>query len=284
MVMLSERTPRDRETAPTDPRAGKLPDMGRSYDAYFASGLYLSRYPRPNRRTMRVLGHALPMGGRLLDYGAGEGRYTFALAHMRQAEVVAVDISAVARDHLAAAVQGMGLMGQVHVCGPDDQTYRQQVADRGNFDVVLLGFGVLGHVAGRQQRLDLLASLRESLAPGGRLILGLPNAARRFRDVQAQCAPMVASGELEPGDICYERQASSGAIPLYYHLFRQDEIRRDLAQAGFIIERLTIESMMEESTITHSAPLGLLDDLASSLAPVDWGYGYLVVARVAPVA
>lgn len=259
-----------------------LPDMGRSYDAYFASGLYLSRYPKPNRRTMRLVCQALPMGGRLLDFGAGEGRYSFALARARGAEVVAADISAVARDHLAGTARALGLAGRVHVCDPGDAAYRRQVTEQGGFNVVLLGFGVLGHIAGRHERIALLSDLRASLAPGGRLVLGLPNAARRFRAVQAACAPLIARGELEPGDICYERQTGGSAIALYYHLYRRDEIRRDLAQAGFTVERLTVESLLPESAVTHSALLGRLDDLACALAPVDWGYGYLVMARPAP--
>ncbi|RJF80782.1 class I SAM-dependent methyltransferase [Oleomonas cavernae] len=259
-----------------------LPDMGRSYDAYFASGLYLSRYPMPNRRTLRLLRQTLPTGGRLLDYGAGEGRYCFALARDRGAEVVAADISAVARDHLAGAARGLGLADRVHVCDPGDATYRRQVGALGGFNVVLLGFGVLGHIAGHAARIALLSALRASLAPGGRLVLGLPNAARRFRAVQAACAPLIARGELEPGDICYERQTGGSAIALYYHLYRRDEIRRDLGEAGFTVERLTVESMLPESAVTHSALLGRLDDLACGLVPVDWGYGYLVMARPAP--
>ncbi|MGV6872379.1 class I SAM-dependent methyltransferase [Pseudochelatococcus sp. B33] len=273
-------------TAASDPSTldhdAQLPDMGRSYDTYFASGLYLSRYPRPNRRTLRLLSGLLPRGGRLLDYGAGEGRYCLSLAQSHAAEAVAVDISAVARDHLSARVRELGLAERVQVCDTGDDTYHAEVSRRGDFDVALLGFGVLGHVPGHEQRLALLTELRKALAPQGRLVLGLPNALRRLRAAQAESASRVASGELEPGDIYYERPSSEGIIPLFYHLFRQPEIRRDLAEAGYVIERLTSESMLPESAITHSPALGVLDDLASSLLPVDWSYGYLAVARAIP--
>ncbi|WP_165837602.1 class I SAM-dependent methyltransferase [Zavarzinia aquatilis] len=253
-------------------------DMGRSYDAYFSSGVYLSRYPRPNRRTLRLLDRLLPVGGRLLDYGAGEGRYCFDLAHRRNAEVLAVDISAVARQHLRAASSAMGIAGRVEVCDADDETYRRALA-QGGFDVALLGFGVLGHVAGRRSRIELLAQLRHALAPEGRLVLGLPNAARRFRARQRACRPLIAEGALEPGDIRYERPLEQGAIPLFYHLFTGAEIRRDLAEAGFAIEWLTSESLLPESAVTHSRLLGLLDDGACALAPARFGYGFLVTAR-----
>ena len=254
--------------------------MGRSYDAYFSSGAYLSRYPRPNRRTLRLLDRLLPKGGRLLDYGAGEGRYCFDLARRHDAQVLAVDISAVAREHLRAVAAGAGLAGRVEVCDADDDTYRRELA-RGGFDVVLLGFGVLGHIAGRQRRIALLAEWRQALAPEGRLVLGLPNAARRFRARQRACRPLIADGRLEPGDIHYERPLTEGAIPLFYHLFTAAEIRRDLAEAGFVVERLTSESLLPESAVTHSRLLGLLDDAACALAPTRLGYGFLVTARAA---
>lgn len=253
--------------------------MAQSYDAYFASGLYQSRYPRPNRRTLRFLSEALPVGGSLLDYGAGEGRYAFALAAMRRADVVAVDISAVARAHLVERALVLGLAERVAVCDDGDAFYESRVVGSGRFDVALLGFGVLGHVPGRRKRIELLAELRSSLVSGGRIVLGLPNARRRFREAQADAALLIARGELEPGDICYERKAEQDSIALFYHLFRRDEIRDDLAAAGFVLERLTVESVLPERAITHSAVLGGLDDLASSLVPIDWGYGYLAIAR-----
>lgn len=255
-------------------------DMGRSYDAYFSSGAYLSRYPRPNRRTLRLLAGLLPAGGRLLDYGAGEGRYCFSLARSQGAEVVAVDISAFARQHLATVAGRLGLSDRVEVCDADDAAYGAALA-RGGFDIVLLGFGVLGHVAGRRRRIALLSELRAALAPGGRLVLGLPNARRRFRARQRDCRALIAQGQLEPGDIRYERPLEGGAIPLFYHLFTEGEIRGDLAEAGFTVERLTIESLLPESAVTHSRPLGVLDDAASALLPVSLGYGFLVTARAA---
>lgn len=255
-------------------------DMRRSYDVYFSSGLYLSRYPRPNRRTLRLLESALPMGGRLLDYGAGEGRYCFPLAESRRASVVAVDISPVARQHLSETAARLGLGRHIEVCDADDATYAAAIR-AGGFDVVLLGFGVLGHIAGRARRIALLTELRSALGPSGRLVLGLPNTRRRFRAVQIDCRPLVARGELEPGDIRYHRTLAEGEIPLFYHLFTEAEIRSDLAEAGFHIERLTIESVLPESTVTHSALLGRADDLLAGLLPPGLGYGFLVSARPA---
>lgn len=256
-----------------------LPDMAESYDAYFSSGLYHRRYPRPNRRTMRFLRAALPEGGRLLDYGAGEGRYCLALARDKAAEVVAVDISPVARALLVRAAAEAGLAGRVAVTDASGPDYRRLVDGEGRFDVALLGFGVLGHVAGRAHRLALLEELRGNLKPGGRLVLGLPNAARRFRAAQAEARN---TDGLEPGDIRYVRAADGGSIALFYHLYHRDEIVQELAMAGFEVERLTSESLLPEYAVTHRALVGWLDDRLSGMLPSAWGYGYLVVARPSP--
>ncbi|MCX5515845.1 class I SAM-dependent methyltransferase [Kaistia algarum] len=258
-----------------------LPDMTESYDVYFRSGLYHSRYPRPNRRTLRLVEQHLPAGGRLLDFGAGEGRYALWLAAKKSAAVLAVDVSAVARSMLEAAAARQGLADRIEVVDADAPPYRAQAIGGHDFDVALLGFGVLGHIAGRAQRRSVLRDMRSCLKPSGRLVMGLPNAARRFRAEQAAAAPLVAAGTLEPGDILYARDSGAGNISLYYHLFHPDEIRADLRDAGFAIDRLTLESVMPERAVTTSRGLAVLDDALSAITPLRLGYGYLVVARPA---
>ena len=280
----SVSSPQDKPGAAGEPTradwaAGAENIMGKSYDTYFSSGLYQSRYPRPNRRTLRLLEQVLPREGRLLDYGAGEGRYCLAIAKSRAARVVAVDISSAARSTLADRAQLMGLAESISICEPGDAIYRAELDAPGRFDVALLAFGVLGHIAGRSHRLALLSELRDALSPQGCLVLGLPNAARRFRAEQARHAPHVRAGELEQGDIYYTRVSEAGHVPLFYHLFHRSEIDADLTEAGFAIERLTSESMFPETAVTNSKALGLIDDLACTALPADWGYGYLVIAR-----
>lgn len=253
--------------------------IARSYDHYFTSGLYSSRYPRPNRRTLRLLEKLLPTGGRLLDYGAGEGRYGFALAKTRNAQVVAVDISDAARAALEARIQTASLEGQMSVCSPDDASYNEAVLQHGGFDIVLFAFGVLGHVAGRERRIALLRGLRSALAPEGHLILGLPNLRRRFRKEQSAMAGNIQPPDLEEGDLYYQRHADDGSLDLFYHLFNRHEISHDLAAAGYEIMQITCESILPETAVTRCSPLGYLDDLACNITPPDWGYGFLVTAR-----
>ena len=87
--------------------------------------------------------------------------------------------------------------------------------------------------------------------------------------------------DFEEGDLFYQRHSEDGSLDLFYHLFNRGEIFRDLAEAGYEIERLTSESILPETAVTRYASLGLLDDLACNIVPADWGYGYLVIARLA---
>lgn len=263
------------------PRSGlpaDLPDMVESYDAYFRSGLYHARYPRPNRRTIRFVRRYLG-SGRLLDFGAGDGRYALPLAGEDGAEVLAVDVSPVARSILAEEAARRGLTKKIEISDGSDAAYRERALGTQSFDAALLAFGVLGHVAGRARRRTILRELRSSLKPDGRLILGLPNAGRRFRAEQRAAADLVAAGRLEAGDILYSRHSQAGDIGLFYHLFRLREIREDLAVAGFRPERVTGESILSERFAT-SAPLpALADDMLAALLPARCAYDYLVIAR-----
>lgn len=263
------------------PRTGPppdLPDMVESYDAYFRSGLYHARYPRPNRRTIRFVRRYLG-SGRLLDFGAGDGRYALPLAEEDGAEVLAVDVSPVARAILAEEAARRGLAGRIEISDGSDAAYRERALGTQSFDAALLAFGVLGHIAGRARRRTILSELRSSMKPEGRLILGLPNAARRFRAEQRAAADLVAEGRLEAGDILYSRHSGAGDIGLFYHLFRLREIREDLAETGFLPELMTGETIFSERFATAAALPALADDFLASLLPASCAYDYLVVAR-----
>lgn len=252
--------------------------MRTSYDVYFASGLYASRYPRPNPHTLATVEKLLPRGGTLVDYGAGEGRYCLALAKSHGAQVLAVDISPVARNGLSQTAASLGIADQIQACDPADAAYLDRIGSA-SVDVILIAFGTLGHIAGRANRLALLREFRGMLKPGGRLVMGLPNAARRLRDSQKDCRDLVARGELEAGDVRYDRQADGVTISLYYHLFTEAEFRRDLAESGFAVESVTSESILPESMVTHSRLLAGVDRLARAVVPRAFSYGFLVTAR-----
>jgi hypothetical protein len=68
--------------------------IAESYNRYYGSGLYDARYPRPNPPTYRSAQRLARTSSRILDFGAGSGRYTMPFLHATNAFVCAYDISA----------------------------------------------------------------------------------------------------------------------------------------------------------------------------------------------
>ena len=256
------------------PQRADVPDMSGSYDRYIASGLYDRRYPRPNRRTLRRVLGRLPDGGRFLDFGAGTGRYTLPLLQRPGTSGVACDICPTARAALGERLQGFVEDGRLTVRDADMAGLAAACA--GTFDLALMAFGVLGHVAGEAARRELLGFVQTALKPGGSLILSLPNVARRFRAEQRAAERGPQSG-LEPGDVLYTR--GDGTIPMFYHLYTRRELRQTLEAAAFRIESVEAESLLAEEAVVARPLLGRLDDLACHILPPGWGYGFLVAAR-----
>ena len=193
--MSAERTTIDfvPSASPTGP---ELPDMSGSYDRYISSGLYDWRYPRPNRRTLRIMKRCLPAGGRFLDVGAGTGRYTLPLLRVDGASGLALDICPVARKTLAERFAEFVRAERLLIRGGDAGAVALDHPQA--FDLALLAFGVLAHVAGRAERLRLLRAIRAMLKPDGTLVLSVPNAKRRFRAGQVAAAPWCVTAGSSP--------------------------------------------------------------------------------------
>ena len=280
--MTAATKPAEQTTAdsapPARPDVPELPDMSGSYDRYISSGLYDRRYPRPNRRTLRKMKRSLPAGGRFLDVGAGTGRYTLPLLQVSGTSGVALDICPVARTTLAERFGEFVRAERLAIRGEDADAL---AADHPQtFDLALLAFGVLAHVAGRAERLRLLRAIRSMLKADGTLILSVPNARRRFRAEQRSSAPLVDAGKLEPGDILYKRGQDNGEIQLFYHLYTLAEVRDDLAEAGFRVTNVGAESLLSERTVVSNPLTGWLDAMACRIAPASLGYDLLAVAKL----
>ena len=280
--MTAATKPAEQTTAdsalPVRPDVPELPDMSGSYDRYISSGLYDRRYPRPNRRTLRKMKRSLPAGGRFLDVGAGTGRYTLPLLQVTGTSGVALDICPVARTTLAERLGEFVRAERLAIRGEDADAL---AADHPQaFDLALLAFGVLAHVAGRAERLRLLRAIRSMLKADGTLILSVPNAGRRFRAEQRTSTPLVDAGKLEPGDILYNRGQDDGEIQLFYHLYTLAEVRDDLAEAGFRVTNVGAESLLSERTVVSDSLTGWLDAMACRIAPASLGYDLLAVAKL----
>lgn len=262
-------------------------NMRRSYDRYFATGLYGARYPVPNPHLLGLILHELgPGGGRVLDFGCGSGRYALALTERSNVEVFAYDISTAAIHDLSrrygALQQAGAAAGSLDLlCGSFDELQRRLdgPGDDSGFDLIALLFGVLGHIPKRQKRVDILRALGARLRPDGRLIATVPNRARRFLPEQQACEELVAEGTLEPGDIHYQRRNGAEQIDLYYHLYSPTEFRAELNDAGFAVGRLRPESVLPERSVLSSRTGALLDAALRRMTPISLSYGMVAIAR-----
>src|SRR5690242_15381167 len=140
-----------------------------SYDHYYGSGLYDARYPRPNPPTYRTARQHATTAARILDFGAGSGRYTLPLLPATTAFICACDISADAcrtlQSHPAATAARHRLL-----ITTDPQAARAA----GPYDLAIALFGVLSHIETAHHRITALRELRSALTPHGLLRRLLP--------------------------------------------------------------------------------------------------------------
>lgn len=255
--------------------------LARTYDRYHGTGFYARRYPTPNTRCLSwLLQLSAKVGPDVLDFGCGDGRYAAPLLEQAPTRVVGYDISDVALAELTQRCRPHITMGRLRTVGGDLDNLMRTV-DEERFDLIILMFGVLGHIPGRTNRVATLSRLRSLLRPGGRVVVTVPNARRRFQAEQRLCQPQVASGRLEPGDILYSRNAGGQALDLYYHLYQPGEVERELVDAGLRPLGCVAESIFPESGVVHSPWLRRLDGVLARILPQGLAYGLMVEAEAA---
>ncbi|WP_067557372.1 class I SAM-dependent methyltransferase [Oceanibaculum pacificum] len=261
---------------------GIEPMIARSYERYYASGLYDRRYPRHNPRSLAAI---LEVGGKargILDFGCGDGRYTLPLLHTTEATIYGYDICPMALSGLRTRLAGETARARVRLVQGPTEHY----TDGQPIDLALIMFGVLGHVPGRAARIAILRRIRKLLSAEGegRLVISVPNANRRFRTEQREHDALRAAGTpeapaLEEGDILYSRGAGKERIELFYHLYTPESLSAELREAGFGDIRMRVESVLSESAVTRSGFWRAVDGALYGVTPLALGYGILATAR-----
>jgi len=259
------------------------PSIADSYNRYYDSGLYDARYPRPNPSTFRA---ALDLAGpaaRILDFGAGTGRYTLPFLHATDAFVCAYDISADACQALTARATAAGVDGRRLLVTEDLGTARAA----GPYGLVTLLFGVLSHIQGSGNRVRILESIRSVLASDGVLLLTVPHALRRFplhRSPGGYSRPAAAAtaGRYFPAarPVVYRHRVGGQERPFPYFLFSRRTLAAELSAAGFALESLEPDSILPERRLVRRPALAPADDLLCRLLPCWAGYGLRAVCRV----
>jgi tRNA (uracil-5-)-methyltransferase TRM9 len=166
------------------------------------------RHPWPGFE--RVLGLWAPAAGgvekRVLDVGAGDGRFAPLLQHAlvgRPFEYLGID----ANEQLLAHARGRGLGPHLRFARADFLE-DESALPSGPFELVVL-FGVLHHVPSFERRRQLLNALAQRVAPGGLFAVTFwrldrdprfDTRLRSFADYNARASEPIDEADLEPGD------------------------------------------------------------------------------------
>lgn len=254
------------------------------YDRYFSSGSYTARYPIYNQQSFNIILNHAQTTQHVLDFGCGEGRYTLPLLQHTSTSVTACDISSRAIAHLQQKLDECPIDWRDRTTLVEGDV--RQIGSESRFDVIIAMFGVLSHVAGQKNRIELLQTLRQMLHANGKgvMIVSVPNARRRFFIEQLKHSlrhdhDTTTSTANEPGDIVYTRTfKNQETYKMYYHLYTVNSLKCELKQAGFKLREVLAESVFSESHITRNPILHTLDKTLTPVTPACLGYGILAIA------
>jgi tRNA (uracil-5-)-methyltransferase TRM9 len=248
-----------------------------AYALYFKSGAYERRYPGPNPATLALLLDTVDRHGmRILDFGCGSGRYAIPVARSRPVQVIAYDPCKVALALLRQRAKAAGVADRILPVGGSLASLSASVSHAGPLDLAMLLFGVLGHIRHRSERIRHLREVHRLLRPGGRLVVGVPNGRRRFR--QEQKAPWTTPGAREPGDVIYKRKMDGRPVELFYHVYKPGEVEGELEEGGFEPVSVRGESIFPERLVSHTSAAAAFDGALLRVLPARLAYGFLVVA------
>jgi tRNA (uracil-5-)-methyltransferase TRM9 len=282
--VVTARFNASRQLNVNDPQRAAIAD---SYDRYYASGVYDARYPRPNPATFRSVLRLAGAAARVLDFGAGSGRYALPILHATDAFVCAYDISADACRAVERRATSAGVGTERLLTTPSLDAARSA----GPYDLVISLFGVLSHIEAAEDRIDALNSMRSMLTGHGRLLLTVPNAVRRLP--LHTCSPgQVSEGRGEPclracirrhypsaRQVTYRHTLEDTERPFPYYLYSRRQLASELAAAGFALELLEADSVLPERKLVRSPALAPVDDFLRLVLPSWAGYGLRATCR-----
>lgn len=263
----------------------------KSYDHYYRSGLYDARYPRPNPPTYQCAARLASNASRILDFGAGTGRYTLPLLHSTDAFLCAYDISVDACKMLKTQASAAGFGSRRLMVTSDLDVARAA----GPYDLVLSLFGVLSHIERTEDRLTILNSIRSLLACEGLFLVTVPNASRRFPLHASPVGHNTGDGDIHtpqasmhryfprPRLVIYRHHIENVQRPFPYYLFSRQELARELSAAGFSVEILESDSILPERRLVRNPVLGPVDNVLCWVLPSWAGYGLRAICKAGQV-
>jgi SAM-dependent methyltransferase len=164
----------------------------------------------------------------------------------------------------------------------------------GPYDLVVALFGVLSHIEGKENRIDILSSIRSVLNPNGLLLLTVPHALRRFplhassggrgSESSGASSARVQARRYFPSarPVIYRHHVENEVRPFPYYLFSRRELTAELSAAGFALEVLESDSILPERRLVRRPALAPVDEFLCWLLPSWAGYGLRAICRAGP--
>ncbi len=177
----------------------------------------------------RIVDERFTPGSRVVVTAAGGGREVLALAE-RGFEVEGFE------PNEALVEAGRRLIAERGAAATLDVSGRDAFPGAGPCDAVVVGWGSYIHIQGRARRVAMLRAARESLGPGGVLVLSFwerPDAeGRYFRVVRAVASTVRRLRGRAPAEL------GDTMRDTYVHVFTRAEIEAELADAGFEVAEI----------------------------------------------
>lgn len=263
--------------------------VSRYFDAYG-----LSEYERhdssPEQRIklalhMRCLRRYLEAGSRVLEIGAGPGRFTEAMADL-DCRITVVDVSPTQLRLNEERARAEGFAGAV-----DDWIVADMVdltsLEAGAFDAIVAFGGPFSYVLdGRQDALDQCLDV---LAPGGRILLSVMS---KWGTIHAKLRgiSVLDADEIEAvvrtGDVTPATSPSSVETGHFCHMFTASELESFLTASGLTVAFMSASNAVSttwsdvlEDEEAFAAVLALEEEATQASGALDMGTHIIAVAE-----
>jgi ubiquinone/menaquinone biosynthesis C-methylase UbiE len=236
-------------------------------------------------------------GDRVLEIGAGPGRFTLELARLR-ASVTVTDVSPVQLELNRSRVGEAGLDVRIVERVLADVTHLDAFGDNTFDGTVALG-GPLSYTLNRRHM--AVAEMQRVTKPGGYILLSVMSRAGNFRRFLSFAHQVFEGGDLgaiaamkesrQTGDVADPRIQTEGN---YMHLFTATELRSLLEGHGLTVEEMSAANFItvqnedwlenvDQTSEFWTFVVALEERFACESGAVDGGTHIIAVARKRPI-